>query len=184
MMQQCGRCREEKSCLDFAPSRRGKVGYPCRSCVAKESRDRKTSFGTESEYRCGRCREVKPGSLFTPSRRTNGGYCKSCGAEVAKESREKSGPAGVLERRCNKYGITVGQFNEMVLAQLGRCGICGEFGFEDLHIDHDEGTGQVRGLLCGNCNRGIGCLKHDTSRLISAVEYLQKESYMLETEKI
>ena len=39
--------------------------------------------------------------------------------------------------------------------QHGRCGICG-WETDRLHLDHDHGTGLVRGLLCSGCNTQLG----------------------------
>jgi len=41
-----------------------------------------------------------------------------------------------------------------------------------INIDHDHKTKKVRGLLCMNCNFGIGSLKDDILILINAVDYL------------
>lgn len=76
----------------------------------------------------------------------------------------------------NKYGITVEDYDKMLMRQNGKCAICAtrEPGGSGKHfmVDHDHSTGKVRGLLCGRCNRGIGILDEDTGRLLSAVEYL------------
>ena len=42
-----------------------------------------------------------------------------------------------------------------------------------LHVDHDHKTGKFRGLLCSNCNTGIGLLKDDPDLLIRAAAYLK-----------
>lgn len=76
----------------------------------------------------------------------------------------------------SKYGITEADYEEMVEAQGNRCAVC----FSDTvggrydrwHIDHDHATGKVRGLLCTNCNRGIGHFKDNPLFLASAIEYL------------
>jgi hypothetical protein len=179
-MQKCSRCLTEKPVTEFSPSRRGKNGYPCRACVAIESSERRSSYGTQSTYRCGKCKKEKPAEDFTSSKRTNGSYCKECCAETAKTSREES--AGEIEfaRRLARYGLSKEDFYEILFRQKGRCAICNEFGFTSLHIDHDERTGVVRGLLCGTCNRGIGCLKHNTDYLTAAINYLN--AARLETE--
>ena len=70
------------------------------------------------------------------------------------------------------YGITVEEYDKLVEVQQGRCAICDESD-KALAVDHSHDTGEVRGLLCINCNTGIGSLKDDRSLLLKAVEYLQ-----------
>lgn len=43
-----------------------------------------------------------------------------------------------------------------------------------LHLDHDHKTGFTRGLLCSNCNMGIGQFKDDPTLLLKAIRYLRK----------
>lgn len=74
-----------------------------------------------------------------------------------------------LER---KYGLTVAEKKKLVEKQKGRCAICeGKFGMK-LAVDHDHKTGEVRGLLCNNCNRGIGHLQENVDTLKNAIDYL------------
>jgi hypothetical protein len=42
------------------------------------------------------------------------------------------------------------------------------------HVDHCHDRGHVRGLLCHNCNVGIGNFQHDTAVLESAIQYLNQ----------
>ena len=74
--------------------------------------------------------------------------------------------------RLEKYGLTVEQFEEMVVAQNGCCAICGTADERGLVVDHDHTDGRVRGLLCHACNVAIGFMKDDPERLLRAVQYL------------
>ena len=82
-------------------------------------------------------------------------------------------------RRLKRRGATQQIYNELYEAQRGCCAICSEpeEKFSWLCIDHDHTSGRIRGLLCPNCNRGIGLLK-DSSEL------LQKAHHYLESAKV
>ncbi len=74
-----------------------------------------------------------------------------------------------------KYGISIEDYNETFTKQEGKCAICGTHQVElkkKLSIDHCHKTGKVRGLLCNNCNVGIGFLKEDIENLRCAILYL------------
>lgn len=74
-----------------------------------------------------------------------------------------------------KYGISLGEFNKMVEQQANLCALCKqpESVKPRLSVDHDHITGKVRGLLCHQCNVGLGHF-HDSIRLLEAAQdYLQ-----------
>jgi hypothetical protein len=76
------------------------------------------------------------------------------------------------------YGITIAQYEAMLQTQGGVCAICSgppasTNGKKHFHVDHDHVTGKVRGLLCGNCNQGIGKFKDDGELLFKAAAYLK-----------
>ncbi len=82
-----------------------------------------------------------------------------------------------------KFGITLDQYNQMVLDQNNLCAICNKFETRNdprtnspmsLAVDHDHATGKVRGLLCNCCNYGLGLFEDLSSRLRIAAEYLEK----------
>ncbi|WP_199546591.1 endonuclease VII domain-containing protein [Streptomyces sp. N35] len=84
-------------------------------------------------------------------------------------------------RLLKKYGITGDEYEALLEAQDGRCAICGttEPGLTTgghltiFRVDHCHATGAVRGLLCNNCNIGIGQLGDDPERVEAALHYLR-----------
>ena len=80
-----------------------------------------------------------------------------------------------------RYGITPEQYMELFKIQNGRCAICGNEEtarhtrskeVQKLAVDHCHTTGKVRGLLCQDCNRGLGKFHDDPERLRKAIDYL------------
>lgn len=79
-----------------------------------------------------------------------------------------------------KYGLSTADYDAMLTAQSGLCAICSNPpGKIRLHVDHDHETGEVRGLLCAACNRGIGSLRDDPALLLSALAYLAAEKRLV-----
>jgi hypothetical protein len=93
-------------------------------------------------------------------------------------------------RRCERdkalihhYGITLEQHEAMLAGQGGGCAICGGPAKDGrpFYVDHDHSCcpGQrtcgkcVRGLLCGDCNLGIGYFDDDVARMRRAIVYLR-----------
>ncbi len=75
------------------------------------------------------------------------------------------------------YGITLDQFNKMHSDQNGMCAICGSNVGDSLgrslHVDHCHDEGKVRGLLCSNCNTGLGKFNDNSELLFKAANYLK-----------
>lgn len=61
----------------------------------------------------------------------------------------------------------------MLDAQNGKCAICDAEQSFQLAVDHDHQTGLTRGLLCRNCNQGLGYFGDDPERLLRAINYLK-----------
>lgn len=85
--------------------------------------------------------------------------------------------------RC--YNLTVEQYNLLLEKQGYVCAICGtdkpggNRHSKHFHVDHDHVTGAVRGLLCCNCNRGLGILGDNADNIKRVLVYLEshKEEY-------
>ena len=85
---------------------------------------------------------------------------------------------GGIKRR---YGLEPEDFYALFERQGGRCAVCStELDLADrdrtgqLHVDHCHDSGKVRGILCGPCNRGLGCFFDDRDRLRAAIAYLDR----------
>lgn len=79
------------------------------------------------------------------------------------------------------YGISLEQYNLLFEKQNGKCAICGNSEsavhnftkqIQKLAVDHCHKTKKIRGLLCQDCNRGIGKFHDDVIILSNAIKYL------------
>jgi hypothetical protein len=106
--------------------------------------------------------------------------CKQARAELRRERHDAE-----QARTYNlvKFGITPQQYDAMLAAQGGTCAICPGSGTgKALAVDHDhaccpgrKSCGKcVRGLLCENCNNGLGRFRDSPELLAAAVAYLTK----------
>lgn len=97
------------------------------------------------------------------------------GAELAKKWRERN-PEDykATNRRQNlrRIGCTPELYEEMHKEQAGKCKIC-SIPKNKLCVDHCHSTGKIRGLLCDNCNHGLGKFKDNTKLLEEAINYLK-----------
>lgn len=77
-------------------------------------------------------------------------------------------------RRASRKGIDPLVVDQYRAGHTGLCDICGQhcLSGRSLAIDHDHATGEFRGLLCSNCNRGLGMFKDNPALLIEAAFYL------------
>ena len=140
--------------------------------------------------RCTRCKEEKSLNDFGKRKFNRDGretICRTCiAAEQAEYRRKhpdrivayrKKAAVGTNNARLKRlYGIDTDDYKKLTLAQSSCCAIC-KIPSSDLKkafdVDHDHETGRVRGLLCNNCNRGIGHLKDSVEILASAIAYLK-----------
>lgn len=73
-----------------------------------------------------------------------------------------------------KYSISIDEYNAQCLEQNNLCACCSRE-VPILYVDHDHITGNIRGLICQQCNAGIGLLGDNLEGLLNAVVYLQKD---------
>ena len=129
---------------------------------------------------CSKCKIEKPIASFafhkhTKDRRRH--ECRDCIGVWRRAHRKMQGPQYDKKHALKRfYKITIEDFEAMMEAQKGLCAICktdkpgGRWNI--LCVDHDHETKQVRGLLCQNCNQGLGFFKDNVKSLASAIQYL------------
>lgn len=117
---------------------------------------------------------------LSPRYTTSKGCCECGRLKSLKYYAAKGREASPARHRLARYGITPAAYDGLLLDQENGCAIChASFDHEPGHrpsapvVDHNHETRAVRGLLCHNCNRGLGMFKENTSSLLSAIAYLQ-----------
>ena len=145
------------------PGVRGQGGHALRGRaqtpehVAKRIAAMRATLATVAR-KCDHC-----GDEFSPA---SGGqrYCSALCYDTSKRAREAKWETS------RRLRIPKTLRAELVAAQDGKCGLCGER--RPLAVDHCHATRTIRGMLCGRCNRGIGLLDDDPGLLQRAIDYL------------
>jgi len=157
-----------------------------------EVRDR-TRPVVDGKVECKRCGEWKFLVDYPKDKNSFLGiysYCRECANSRAKENHRKARAKGASEwnkhRRSYRnhyyrstYGITADDFDLMLAEQGGCCEICKvpldiNSNPSKAHLDHNHTTGDIRGILCVRCNKGIGFFLENEIFLASAIDYLRK----------
>jgi hypothetical protein len=115
---------------------------------------------------------VKPLDQFVRNASAPSGwapYCKPCHNARGKAAKDKIGGSRTYHLK-RRYGITAAEADVMLQEQRGLCAICKAA--PAVHVDHDHASGNVRALLCFNCNGGLGQFKDDPAVLRAAAEYV------------
>lgn len=78
-----------------------------------------------------------------------------------------------------RYGVSAKEYQALLLLQDNKCLIClSEFDSNSkrttAHVDHSHISGEIRGLLCDWCNKGLGIFEDNIDRLSRAIKYLTK----------
>ena len=137
---------------------------------------------------CTKCKEIKPENDFHKYSRSKDGlqyYCKSCVRQRQQDNKEELsryrkewGRKNKNRTRDyalqNKFGISLIEYEQLSFNQNDVCAICKEEcnRGNNLVVDHNHSTGEVRGLLCHRCNTAIGLMRDNIDFLKSAIEYL------------
>ena len=132
----------------------------------------------EGKSYCPKCDKIKFTKDFSADKYTAFGvsiYCKEC-----KKVKSKSRYIRYRDRYRNyvlkkKFGITLQEYIDLFDKQGKKCAVCGKENKnkKPFPLDHCHKTGKVRGILCSQCNSGIGLFYDNVAFLKSAIEYLE-----------
>lgn len=157
-MKTCSKCGVEKFAEDFYP----KMGR-CKVCHNLAARAWAVAHPE-------RVTQIRRKFLDNPVNKEKG--------NIAAKRWNAANPERVKETRFEYnlkklYGLSVLEYNQMLARQDFRCAICGD-DESAFHVDHNHKTNKVRGLLCGNCNTGIGLLKDSRVVIEDAARYVSQ----------
>ena len=145
---------------------------------------------------CIKCGETKELEEFYNSRREQDNFkerrtteCKKCSREARAGHYHKNKEYLLDYHRFRNYGLTREDYDKMLASQDGTCAICNKKNemkkskkdAYQLSVDHNHDTGEIRGLLCMNCNFGIGNFKDSIEILKEAIKYLERPNGDIQT---
>jgi len=116
--------------------------------------------------------------------------CKVCD-NLARQKWQKNNPekSHLSQRERNlkhRFGVDLEWYQKQLKKQNYCCAICktkenkvtlGSNKSLSFAVDHNHDTGEVRGLLCNQCNRALGLFKDSSKVLQNAVKYLTKAQH-------
>ena len=155
------------------------VSTTCSQCGLAKTSYTRPSDG-RVEWRCYPCHNEKMRALYasSPERRAS--------VAAARKRRRAIPEKRALESRQFKeahlrrrFGIGLKDYEALLEKQGGKCAVRSSTnakapkGGSAFHVDHCHQTGNIRGLLCFDCNSGIGKLGDNLEGLMRAVRYLE-----------
>lgn len=177
-----------RKCVRKAQTRREKAaraesgGYHaevCEGCGKDLPPDRRIDIRFCSDKCSQDARNARLAAERVAAKAALGRRCPVCDEPIAPE---RSGKVIYCSRTCKSrarrheaYGLTREELR-LLLAQHDRCAICQSpnWGKKGPQVDHCHVTGRVRGILCLNCNNGLGRFHDDPARLRAAADYLER----------
>lgn len=121
---------------------------------------------TKNKNKCSVCGEIKSGRSIVKS---------SKGASVCKQCKSHA-------NRWTRYGLTPWAYEKLLTEQKNKCAICEIkfFGKKNIKVavDHCHDTKMIRGLICIDCNTGLGQFGDSKEVVENAWRYLDRENFI------
>lgn len=173
MTKTCTKCNEEKSVDNFTKRKLSADGLDmwCRQCKALYEKSKQFKPLYSGNKVCTKCKKDLSRTMFYKDHRKSDGLESRC--QVCCKSRSRNKEISM------RYGLVETDYEEMLKKQQNKCAICytsapGSLRLNRFSIDHCHKTSVVRGLLCVNCNYGLGHFKDNIEILENAVKYLNQ----------
>lgn len=172
MNKTCTKCNINKEIEEFGFSRPGVRRSNCKECKRKYNKEYLGKNPDKAKkYKENRKEQQKQYRNANKQKRNE--YLKEWGKNNPEKKR--------AQKYRFRYGIDLQDYEVMLKSQENCCKICGSKetnrkNTEYFAVDHCHETGKVRGLLCYNCNSGLGKFKDNPELLEKAIDYLLSNS--------
>jgi hypothetical protein len=142
--------------------------------------------------RCTVCKKEKGLEHYHNSKTSKDGYgyrCKPCDKKAREKYRDNNRDRFYLVARKKqlkfRYGLSLDEYDNLLLKQDSKCAICRvstnnipeKYRKSNFSVDHCHTTGKIRGLLCNQCNRGLGMLGDTLEDIEKVRTYLLKDTH-------
>ena len=158
--------------------------FNCLKCN-KEMFKTKSQTKTATGY-CQYCTGIIQNKKHIDTNKTR--VCRSCKIERPIDifAIRETGHRRPICKKCinllNSFGINSVDYGIMLKKQNGVCAICNKpeqakhqnGKIRQLAVDQCHKTNRIRGLLCTNCNNGLGQFQDNVFLLQNAISYLEK----------
>ncbi len=154
----CTGCNTTKLINEFVKDKYDKTGYTyrCKACRRKQ---------------CYAWAKANPDKVKAANLKNREKRKKFYDSEAGRRSSQRSWLKVT-------YGLSIEDYDLMVLNQDSKCAVCGSADSKDrwkrLAVDHCHSTGKIRDLLCYKCNAGLGLFNDNKEILLKAINYLTK----------
>lgn len=158
--------------------------YCSRKCHHADPNKQRKIKERKDPQACSRCKNVYPLAEYPTNKQGNPGLrCRDC-AQPSPEAKRRS-------HLWNSFKMTIEDWLTLYNKQDGKCPICTiklpesseltkvldrttPWKWRNWNTDHCHETGKVRGILCRQCNMGLGSFKDDPEVCRAAAKYLTK----------
>lgn len=128
---------------------------------------------------CAECKQfLSVVDFYKCTRRKDGlrGKCKTCWNAQSTDHYNVNKDDWRSTYYKRKYNISLIDYEDMLVKQNGVCAVCGgvetNSRLNHFCVDHNHDTGEVRALLCSQCNLLLGKFENNLDLFDKFIEYL------------